>query len=641
MKPHPRVIIRQVFIILAVFFLLMPGVCFSQGTRTSHENIRLINRDSEDTPNVVLIMLGDLGFCDLACYGNKFVQTPNISWLHGNSIRMENYHSSTISAQTCAAVLTGRYPERMGVWRDAAGRNVLRFGEFTLAELLKQGGYRTAVFGKWNLGMGDFYAPEYRGFDESLIIPADGLGQIPDFWGNADESPVMRHNGKPVQTRGNITRTIFDSASKFSQVKSDSPFFIFMPMTVCSPPCRPTEKYLDEIIASGVEEETAKYYALLRDFDDALGDFIKKFQKNGLLKNTIIIFTSGNGSPHATFNKNFSGGKGSLREGGHRVPFFIFWQREFQHHKGSDIQRLVMHMDVAPTILDICGLKTDRKLTARFDGISFRPLLLSGGEAWFPRTLYMQPRNVETFQTPVGSLVMNERFRFLDGRQLYDVQDDLRQLKDVSGPFASDMKTLEKLYKKWFQDVVVEQGMPVNPIYVGGGLTFSEKIGMKKSVQAETFKTETVPDAKTKREIMQRALTVIRAERKTGEPDVKTPPPVTVLTCYDWRMNAPLVYPGQLAALPAESGVWETEFLEAGTYEFTLRIAPENVPRPIPAVTAFLQLDKKSTPATVPRDATEVKILAEVPAGPVTIRALFKSSSGTFGAYFVYVRKVK
>lgn len=626
--------------ILLALFILTCTAAFSQDTRP-RESMNLVKRDSGNVPNVVLIMLEEVGYCDLSCYGNRIARTPNIESLYQNSIRMANYHCSPVGTQTAAAILTGRYPERLGVWRDAAGRNTPRFGEHTLAEMMRQGGYRTAVFGKWNLGAGDFYAPEFRGFDESLVVTAGGLGQIPDFWGNTDDSPVLRHNGKLVRTRGNVTRTFFDSAAKFTQAKSGKPFFIFMPLTICAQPYRPTEKYLDEIIATGVEAETARYYALLRDFDDSLGAFIKNLQKNGQLANTVIIFTSATGSPHAAFNREFSGGKGSLREGGHRVPFFIFWQREFKQYRGTDIQRLVMHADVAPTILDICSVRTDRKLLTRQNGVSFRPLLLSGGEAWFPRTLYMQPREVESFQTPAGSLVMSERFRLLDGRLLYDMQEDPRQMKDVSGVYTSELKTLEKLYKKWFQEAVVEEGRRVNPIYVACGLTPAEKLAVKKAVQAETLRLEKVPEPEVLREIMHKALAAARASaRASATGKEKKPGTPTVLTCYDWRQNTPLVYPAQLAQLPADTGTWETEFLESGTYEFTLRITPENVPRAIPATQAFLQMGKKTLSAPVPRDAAEVKIRTPVPAGAVSVRAMFQGTGGSFGAYFVVVRKV-
>lgn len=623
--------------ILLAFFILSCSAALAQST--VRESNRLVKRDSSDVPNVVLIMLEEVGYCDLSCYGNRIVRTPNITSLYENSIRMANYHCSPVGTQTAAAILTGRYPERMGVWRDAAGRNVLRFGEYTLADMMREGGYRTAIFGKWNLGSGDFYAPEFRGFDESLVVTANGLSQIPDFWGNTDDSPVLRHNGKLVRTRGNMTRTFFESAAKFaSQKQKEKPFFVFMPLTLCAQPYRPTEKHLDEIIAAGLEQETARYYALLRDFDDSLGAFIKNLQKNGLLANTVIIFTSATGSPHAAFNKEFSGGKGSLREGGHRVPFFIFWQREFKQYRGTDIQRLVMHADVAPTILDICSLKTDRKLLTRQDGVSFRPLLLSGGEAWFPRTLYMQPREVESFQTPSGSLVMTERFRLLDGRQLFDMEEDLRQMKDVSGAHASELKTLEKLYKKWFQEAVVEEGRVVNPIYIACGLTPAEKLAVQRAVQAEALQREKVPEAEQTREIMHKALATARASAAVTE---KKPTQAAVLTCYDWRQNDPLVYPAQLAQLPADTGTWETEFLEAGTYEFTLRITPENVRRVIPATQAFLQIGKKTPSAPVPRDAAEVKIRTPVPAGAVPVRAMFQGTGGSFGAYFVVVRKVE
>ena len=617
--------------------LFFTAVFFFAAITAAFCTAQTVKKDSTATPNVILIMLDDVGFCDLACYGNKLITTPNIDWLHKNSVRMTNYHSSTIGTQTAAALMTGRYPERMGVWRDSAGRNILRFGEFTLPELMKNHGYRTAVYGKWHLGDGEFYRPEYRGFDESLVITAGGLGQIPDAWGNTDDSPIMRHNGIPVKTRGNITQTLFSAANEFSLRKDKKPFFIYLPLTVCAAPYRPTEKYVDHFLAAGVEKETAMFYSLLCEFDEHLGKMLLNLRKNQLLGNTIIIFTSDNGSFHAAYNRVFSGSKGSLLDGGHRVPFFIFWERELRKHAGQDVDRLVAHIDVAPTILEISGVSVPRKVVSRFDGVSFRPLLLTAGEAWYPRTLLMQPREVEKFQNPAGSILMTEQYRLLNGKDLYDVQKDPRQGTEISASFPSEMKTFEKIYKKWKEEAVDEEGSAVNPIFVTGDLTFSQKLALKTAVQETFLKTEKIPDEKARWEIIASGKP---ASEKNPEKNAKKAPPATVLTCYDWRLNVPLIYPQQLAELPADAGVWDTEFLESGTYEFSLRISPELTPRPIPAATAFLQLNDKPFQAAVPQNATDVKFRQAVPAGKVKIRGMFQGSGSMFGAYFVTIRKI-
>ncbi|MDO4551644.1 MAG: sulfatase-like hydrolase/transferase [Planctomycetia bacterium] len=647
----PSYLLSVLFFAFLNFPLYTQEISSSTNRNTSH---------SSEAPNVILIMLDDVGFGDLPCYGNKRIQTPNIHWLYENSIRMNNYHSSTISAQTSAALLTGRYPERMGVWRDAASRNILRFGEITLPEILKKHGYRTAVYGKWHLGNGELYRPEFRGFDDSLIIPAGGLGQISDWWGNTDHDPIMLHNGKQVRTRGNITKTLFQTAQKFALQKNEKPFFIYLPLTICAPPYRPTEKYLDHFRAENIPEETAKFYALLCEFDDSLGELLRNLQKNHILRNTVIILTSDNGSAHTSYNHLYSGAKGSLRESGHRVPFFISWQQKLHKKFNTDINRLVAHIDVTPTILDFCGIPTDHKLNARFDGVSFRPILLSGGESWYKRTLFMQPLETEKIQSPAGSLVMTDKFRLLNGQDLYDLQQDSRQNKEVTVQFPEEKKLLTKLYQKWHKEVILSEGARINPIYVTGDMTFSQKILFKDAVQKIAYETEKTPDLNTQQKILKKLLTQEnkfpdknKKSRSTSsektDPTKKSPNSQntqkttfshTTLTCSDWRISPPLVFPEQILLFPPEIGFWDVEFLQEGTYEFTLRISPLPLKRPIPATHAVIYINEKSYRAPVPQNAADVKFRLKIPAGSIKIRASFLDKDRAFGAFFVLIQKI-
>lgn len=563
--------------------------------------------DSTERPNVLLIMVDDVGFCDLSTYGNDLVRTPTLEWLYKTSIRLNNYHSSTLSSPTRAAVMTGRYPERLGVWRDAGGRSLLPSGVPTLPELLRDTGYRTAIFGKWHLGDNWEFRPENRGFQETFICGGSGLGSTGDYWGNSYNSPVLYYNGRPVKTRGSITETLFRSAINYISRTSEKPFFVYLAPTICALPYSPCEPYYQQFIKLGMKPLNAAFYSQVCDLDVQLGLMMKALREKGLERNTILIFTSDNGSIYGAYNLVYSGSKGSLKEGGHRVPFFIRWPRELLTKKGThgiqDINRICMHVDVAPTILEMCSAVVPREIAVRFDGMSLRPMLLSGGESWHKRYMYMHHQESDRLEGLIGSVVLSDQYRLLNGKDFYDVIQDPLQQKECALERKAEVLKLKKMHMLWLEEML-EEGARVVRIRVNDSLD---------------------------------------------------PKQSTHLSCHDWHIKKPFMMQTQLVSLPPEVGKWMVTFPKTGIYEFRLRLTPEPIRRIITADKAHMNITLErasssgiSSPkmvketVSVPINAVEVPVRIKIPAGDATLQAYFShSDKKIYGAYYLIIKRIE
>jgi len=176
-------------------------------------------------PNVILVMTDDQGYGDLACHGNPHIRTTNLDALHGESLRLTNFHVSPTCSPTRAALLTGCYAQRGGIWHTVMGRSMLRRDAVTMADVFRASGYRTGVFGKWHLGDNYPFRPDDRGFDEVLVHGGGGVGQMPDYWGNDYFDDTYRHNGKWEAFQGYCTNVFFDGAMEFIRQNRDRPFF--------------------------------------------------------------------------------------------------------------------------------------------------------------------------------------------------------------------------------------------------------------------------------------------------------------------------------------------------------------------------------------------------------------------------------
>jgi arylsulfatase A-like enzyme len=401
---------------------------------------------ASEKPNVILIMVDDQGYGDLACNGNPIIHTPNLDRLSEESIRLTNFHVSPYCAPTRASLMTGRHCRHVGVTGVNALQNLMTSDVPTMAEVFRENGYRTGLFGKWHLG--DHYPrrPEERGFDEVVSFGDGAIGVMGDAWNNTYFSADFRHNGKLEHYEDYCTNVWFDEATRFIGESKGKPFFCYIPTNVAHGPFIPPPEYKE--FYKG--KFGAPFYGMISHLDETLGRFRRFLAEEGLEDNTILIYTSDNGTAGgvtlegglnghevvAGYNAGMRGMKGSNYDGGHRVPCFIRWPAEGL--SGRSVDDLCAHMDILPTLIDLCDLKFEGDPS--LDGISFRKLLYGKDD----RDNFGDRILVEA----LGGTVMTPEWRLVNGNELYHIQKDPQQINDLAAEHPDVVRRLGKELEK-------------------------------------------------------------------------------------------------------------------------------------------------------------------------------------------------
>jgi len=354
-----------------------------------------INPIENKKPNVIIIMTDDQDFGDLGINKNPNIITPNIDQFASESVRFDNFFVSPVCAPTRASLMTGRYSLRTGVRDTYNGGAIMSNTETTIAEILKEADYSTGIFGKWHLGDNYPFRPSEQGFDESIIHLAGGIGQVGDFTnyykGNTSYfDPILWKNNKKNQYDGYCSDIFAENAVKFIEKNKNKPFFCYLSFNAPHTPLQVPKKYYnmykdldpelgfnDESLASKMsekdKEDARRIYGMVTNVDDNVGKVLNKLTELGIEEETIIIFMTDNGPQQFRYNSNMKGLKGTVYNGGTRVPFYIKYAEKFKNSKV--ISRMSAHIDILPTILELCNLKipSDRKI----DGQSLVPLINS------------------------------------------------------------------------------------------------------------------------------------------------------------------------------------------------------------------------------------------------------------------------
>jgi arylsulfatase A-like enzyme len=543
-------------------------------------------------PNVVIVLTDDQGYGDLSCHGNKVLRTPNIDGLHRQSVRLTNFHVDPTCSPTRSALLTGRYSSRTGVWHTVLGRSLLRKDEVTLADLFAAAGYRTAIFGKWHLGDNYPFRPQDRGFHETLVFGGGGIGNTQDHWGNRYFDDTYLLNGKPTKYKGYCTDVFFGAALKFIERHKEKPFLVSLATNAPHAPYNVAERYSKPFMDKGVPEPRARFYGMIRNIDENVGRLVKKLADLKLDRNTLLVFmtdngTSGGYTPKAGqgFNAGMRGIKGSEYDGGHRVPCFLRWPGVLP--AGRDVPQLTAHIDLLPTFLDLCGVKPAKR--PAFDGVSLRPLLTGGKMAWRERTLFVHSQRIDHPKKWRKCAVMTDRWRLINGKELYDMRRDPGQKTDVAGDHPKVVAGLHKQYERWYADV-------------------SRRFG----------------------EYCEIILGSPREDPST-------------LTCHDWHSpteNVPFNH-DIIRRMPKENGFWAVEIARAGKYRFTLRHQPAQNKFPLRAVTARVKVGEVERKVKVPDKATAVSVELGLKAGKTRLQTWLTEKDGTQrGAFYVEVRRL-
>ena len=414
----------------------------------------------EKRPNVILIMTDDQGYGDLACHGNTILDTPNMDRLHSQSVRFTNFHVSPTCAPTRAALMTGLYTNRTGVWHTIGGRSLLRKDKITMAEVFKENEYHTAIFGKWHLGDNYPFRPQDRGFLEVLVHGAGGVGQTPDFFDNDYFNDTYIHNGKLEEYRGYCTDVWFREAIEYIERQKDNPFFCYISTNAPHSPFYVDNKYSKAY--EGIKNiPSNEFYGMITNIDDNIGILSKKLDDLGISDNTILIFMTDNGSSMGdkkienitAFNAGMRGKKNSEYDGGHRVPFFVKYPNG-KLEAGKDVNNISAHIDVLPTLIELCGLKLNKPID--FDGKSLIPLINGSDENWSERLLITDSQRVEHPIKWRKSAVMSDNWRLVNGEELYNMVDDPGQTNDVALKEPKKVEKFRKAYDTWWDDVSLD-----------------------------------------------------------------------------------------------------------------------------------------------------------------------------------------
>ncbi|WP_081613832.1 arylsulfatase [Rhodopirellula sallentina] len=410
-------------------------------------------------PNVVIVITDDQGYGDVAFTGNPAIKTPNIDALARQGTLLNNFHVDPTCAPTRSALMTGRYSDRVGVWHTVQGRSMLRRRETTMANIFADNGYATGMFGKWHLGDCYPYRPEDRGFQHCVYHQAGGVGQAPDYWGNDYFDDTYIVNGKHQRFEGYCTDVWFDQGMQFIEANQDRPFFAYIATNAPHGPYFCPTEYSDPY-EENPHVSLAEFYGMITNVDDNLAKLMKLLDDKNLADNTILVFMTDNGTAGGLRNgRGYDGGmrgaKNSEYEGGHRVPFIIRWP-DGKIEAGKKIEQLTAHIDILPTFIDLCNLKAPE---IEFDGSNLRELLYTDGEQWNERTLIVESQRVVTPIKWRKSAVMTDRWRLVNGTELYDLDADPKQTNDLASEYPEVLKRLRGEYDHFWDDVSREHDL--------------------------------------------------------------------------------------------------------------------------------------------------------------------------------------
>jgi arylsulfatase A-like enzyme len=423
------------------------------------------SRKIDERPNVILIVTDDQGYGDMGYHDNEIIKTPHLDKLASESIEFTQFYAAPVCAPTRASLMTGRYNYRTGVIHTSRGGAKMHAEEQTIAEVLADAGYRTGIFGKWHLGDNYPMRAMDQGFQESLVHKSGGLCQTPDL-PNDYFDPKLWHNGKPVQSEGYCTDIFTNAAIRFIESNRDKPFFVYLPTNAPHTPLIVGDEYSQPYEKMGLETKDAKIYGMMTNLDDNIGRILNSLDRLDMNKNTIVIFMSDNGPEGVRYNSELRGQKQSVYEGGIRVPFFIRWPGKIE--PGRKIDRIAAHIDIFPTLLEICGI--DSPKNTLIDGVSLYPLLKESTDVWPDRNLVFQFHRGMIPQRYQNCAVRSQKYKLVSIHgttkerniglpplkpdfELYDIENDPGEKDNIAKANPEIVDRMRVVYETWFGEM--------------------------------------------------------------------------------------------------------------------------------------------------------------------------------------------
>lgn len=395
-------------------------------------------------PNIVLILTDDQGWGDLGTHGNEIIATPTLDRLAEQSVRLDRFYVSPVCAPTRAALLTGRYPERTGVAGVTSRLEVMRSGETTMAEVFRDAGYATGCFGKWHNGAQMPLHPNGQGFDEFFGFCGGHF--------NLYDDPLLQRNGIPVQTKGYITDILTDAAIEFVKEKREEPFFCYVPFNAPHGPFQVRQDLFDKYNTGDISEKTAAVYAMVENIDGNIERLLKTLDETDQTARTIVIFLTDNGPNGKRFNGGMKGAKGSVHEGGCRVPCLIRWPNVIEP---KVISQITGHIDLLPTLAQWCEVPIPESL--KLDGKSLVRLIDAGSDDGLTdRSILTYRPNQMKLETFGRAAVRTNGHRLTieNGKAaLFDMVADPGQKVDVADKHPETTEQMKEQIRRYFEVV--------------------------------------------------------------------------------------------------------------------------------------------------------------------------------------------
>lgn len=420
---------------------------------------------ASQNPNVIIILTDDQGWGDLSIHGNQTVETPNLDRFAEEGIQFDRFYVQPVCSPTRAEILTGRYSARSGVYSTSAGGERLDLDETTIAEVFRDAGYRTGVFGKWHNGSQYPYHPLGRGFDEFY-------GFTSGHWGLYFD-PMIEHNGNYTRANGFLIDDLTDKAMAFAEenARNEQPFFIFLTYNTPHSPMMVPDTLWDkygnrELKQRGTRSQgedpvhTLAALALCENIDWNVGRLVGKLKSLNIDDDTIVLYMTDNGPNGDRWNEGMKGRKGSTDEGGVRSPLFMRWPGSLE--AGKKVMEPGAAIDLLPTLTDLVDIPLN--VGKPLDGISLKPLIVGNPKKWQDRFIFNAWRDRISVRT--------KRYRLDNDEKLYHMIKDPGQLKDVSDEEPKIARQLREA-RQQFQKEVVDGAFDQNRPFLVGHADFN------------------------------------------------------------------------------------------------------------------------------------------------------------------------
>ena len=471
--------------------LLYTTICFILlFVQANAQNDKAKLNSSPVKPNLIVIMADDLGYADVGFNGSTDIPTPHIDRIAENGVKFTNgYTSYSVCGPSRAGFITGRYGQRFGFERNPQYRTDdpnmgLPQDEKTIATYLKTVGYTSGIIGKWHLGANISNHPLNRGFDEFYGHLGGGHTYFPEnlvikdsyFTGDevmipSEDDPTKKYKGsaemagyrtwimrnhEPIKTEQYLTDEFSKEAVHFIERNKDEPFFLFLSYNAPHGPLQASQKYLDRF--NHIENQKRKTYAaMVSAVDDGVGQVLDKLASLNLEENTIVVFLSDNGGPESKNGSNngvLREGKGSIYEGGFRVPFAIQWKGTLSK---SIYDYPISSLDILGTIADLSGVKLDANKP--LDGVNLIPYIQGSKRGVPHQNIFIRKFDSKVYSVRDGDLKLVVKKKS-NVKELYNLKNDISEHHNIAEKNQKEVKRLSAILDTWESELI-------DPLFLG------------------------------------------------------------------------------------------------------------------------------------------------------------------------------